>query len=509
MPPSTGEEYKERLRDDRTVVYKGEEIDDVTTHPATRGMVETQAELFDLQHDEEYRDTLTYHSEETGQRESICYRRPTSVEELREHREAAEVFHDYTVGFGGRSSVFLARGITGLAITHDNFDTEEQQRGQYILDYYEWARENDPVITHGVVDPQIDRSESTGSSSFRQEGDSGAGNRPGVLRKVEERDDGIVVSGAKMLATMGPQADELHIYPFGHYSEDEADEALAFAVPVDADGLRMICRPALAESDERNHPLASRFDEMDAMVVFDEVFVPDHRVFINGDTEMASSWMLSSGQVNMAVHDNVVKNIAKTEAALGVALLAAESTGVDEYYHVKAKLGEIAEVKSQQEAILSDMETKALDHGEYVLPNQGVGMPAVTSFGGAYDRILEILQDITGSGLVGIPAWEDLEDGGVVGDDVETYFRGKDMSARERMGIQKIAHDMAINGLGMREAHYEKFQFGSPMQLKVNMYNAIPNEDELKEKVIEHGLKGADDPPGDQADTKEAVADDD
>nr|WP_049987310.1 4-hydroxyphenylacetate 3-hydroxylase N-terminal domain-containing protein [Halobellus rufus] len=208
MPAITGGEFIERLRDDRTVYYKGEVIDDVTVHPATREMIATQAELFDLQHDEESREQLTYESPSTSDRVSIFYKRPQSREDLKARRRASTIWQQYTSGVGGRSSDFLAAGITGLAITHDVFDKADQERGSTITDYYEYCRENDMCLSHALIDPQIDRSE---TSSFRT--DDGDSERPGSIRMVEDRSDGMVVSGARMLATLGPQADELLVFP--------------------------------------------------------------------------------------------------------------------------------------------------------------------------------------------------------------------------------------------------------------------------------------------------------
>ncbi|PSP82506.1 4-hydroxyphenylacetate 3-monooxygenase, oxygenase component [Halobacteriales archaeon QS_1_68_17] len=503
MPLRTKEEYVQSLRDSREVYYKGERIDDVTTHPATRGMIETQGELYDLQRDPEHRETLTY--EEDGERYSVFYRRPESRDDLEARREASRLWMDYTCGVSGRAADFLASGVTGMAISHEHFDTGERDFGEHVLDYYEYCRENDVCLTHALVDPQIDRTE---GSSFRLPDDGG--DRPGVLRKVGEDDDGIVVSGARMLATLGPQAEEILVYPFGFYAPDEADQALAFAVPAAADGVRQICRPSLSGNDARNHPLSSRFDEMDSFVVFDEVHVPWERVFVDADPEVANGWR-DTAYTNMALHQTSIKDLAKAEFAFGVAMMLAESTGVDEYFQVEAKLGEIATTIEQTRSCIVAGECQAAEFGDtgYVVPD-GTSLSAVTSsFPDMYPRIIEIIRDVGGSGLIGVPAWEDLEAENPLGGDVETYFRGKDIDARERMGIQKLAFELAIGGMGGREELYERFYTGGPMRVKSNMYKNWEDKDALRRRVREYGLAGADRPRGGVESPAESTADDD
>ena len=356
-----------------------------------------------------------------------------------------------------------------------------------VVRYYEYCRENDLCLTHALIDPQIDRSK---GSSFRTEDDV---DRPGALRKVADADDGIVVSGARMLATLGPQADELLIFPFGHYGENEADEALAFAIPIEADGLRLICRPSLSPNDAGNHPLASRMDEMDTFVVFDEVFVPNDRLFVDADVEVANAWR-DTAQPAFASHQTVTKDLVKAEFVFGVAVMLAESTGVDEYFHVQSKLGEIAEAANLLNAAVLAAERQATEYRDtgYVVPEYTTLNAALSSFADSYQRFVQILKDIGGSGLVGVPAWEDLDSAPPLGDDVETYFRGKEMAARERLGVQKLAADIAVSGFGGREELYERFHVGGPMRVKANQYKGYPDTEEIKARVRRFGLADVD-----------------
>jgi 4-hydroxyphenylacetate 3-monooxygenase len=126
-----------------------------------------------------------------------------------------------------------------------------------------------------------------------------------------------------------------------------------------------------------------------------------------------------------------------------------------------------------------------------------------------YPRIIEIIRDIGGSGLIGVPAWEDLEAEDPLGGDVERYFRGKDMDARERMGIQKLAFELAIAGMGGREELYERFYTGGPMRVKSNMYKNWGDKDDLRKRVRQYGLNGAASADTDIGHPTETPADDD
>jgi len=506
MPVRTKEEYRQGLRDGREVYYKGELVEDVTEHPATRGMVETQSELFDLQSNPEYEDLLTFESPSTGDPVSIFYKKPTSKADLEQRRKASKLWMDYTCGMSGRANDFLANGVTGMAIGRDLFADEDADHdfAQNVEDYYEYCRENDVCLTHALIDPQIDRSE---SSSFRLEDDSA--DRPGAVRKVDEDDDGIVVSGARMLATLGPQADEILLYPFGYYGEGEEAQALAFAVPADADGVRQICRPQLSRNDERNHPLSSRFDEMDTFVVLDEVHVPWERVFIDGDIEAANAWRdkTETAYAGLTYHQTAIKDLAKAEFCFGVATMLAESTGIDEYFHVQAKLGEISTMVEQIRACVQAAEAQAYEFGDYVIPEPRPLFAVTASFPDQFPRIVDIIRDLGGSGLIGVPHWEDLEAENPLGGDVETYFRGKDIEANERLGVQKLAYEIAIGSLGSREELYERFYTGGPMRVKSNMWKNHPDMEALKERVREYGIQGADEPSASAA--AQSAADDD
>jgi 4-hydroxyphenylacetate 3-monooxygenase len=236
-------------------------------------------------------------------------------------------------------------------------------------------------------------------------------------------------------------------------------------------------------------------DEMDVFMVFDEVFVPEDRIFVNGDVDLANA-VMRSAQPAFATHQTLITDLSKTEFALGVAMALAESTGIDEYFHVQAKLGEIVEMLQMLQSSAMAMEMKAEEYGDtgYVVPDFPTGLSALSSFADSYQRVVQIIRDLGGSGLIGVPAWEDLEADAPLGGDVETYFRGKDMPAQERLGIQKLAHEIAVTDFGSREAIYERFHVSGPMRVKTMLFKQLPVKEQLKQKAKQNGLRHADAP---------------
>ncbi|WP_049987309.1 4-hydroxyphenylacetate 3-hydroxylase C-terminal domain-containing protein [Halobellus rufus] len=232
---------------------------------------------------------------------------------------------------------------------------------------------------------------------------------------------------------------------------------------------------------------------MDVFVVFDNVFVPEDRIFVKGNVEAANVWR-QTAQPSFAMHQTLTKDIAKSEFVFGVALLLAESTGINEHFHVQSKLGEIGEIVQLLRNSVESMERHAEEYKNtgYLIPDYTAGSSAVSHFADLYQRAMEILMDLGGSGLVGVPAYEDLEADDPLGGDVKTYFRGKEMNARERIGVQKLARDLTISGFGRREELYERFHVGGPMRVKSNLYKGFPDKDGLKERAREHGLRTID-----------------
>ena len=272
----TGAAVLEGLRDGRAVHIDGERVADVTRDPRFAGGARTLASLYDLQNRPDLEAAMTYRSPASGDRVGLSFIEPKSPDELRRRRAMVKIWHDETLGMFGRAPDFLNVVLSSFASGADAFGPPY---GANMRAYYELARERDLVSTHSLTNPQVDRSRNVAAQA-----------KDLAAKAVRDTDQGIVISGARMLATLGAYADELLVMPAPSYPLPETEEAkpfaIGFAIPVATPGVRMICRPSVMHrgaGSPLDHPLSVRYDESDCMVVFDDVLVPWERVFIYRD----------------------------------------------------------------------------------------------------------------------------------------------------------------------------------------------------------------------------------
>ncbi len=158
MPIRTGAEYLESLRDDRHVAIDGERVMDVTSDPRFAGAAHTLAELLDLQHDPDLTDTMTFTSPATGDKVGITHIIPQSQQDVLDRNKAIQVWMDCSCGMLGRSPDYKNMFISSYAAGADNFKRDGFDGSDNIRNYHNYVRENDQVITHVLVNPQVDRS---------------------------------------------------------------------------------------------------------------------------------------------------------------------------------------------------------------------------------------------------------------------------------------------------------------------------------------------------------------
>jgi 4-hydroxyphenylacetate 3-monooxygenase len=251
MGARTGKEYLERLsRHSPEVWIGGERITDVTKHPATAPAARELARLYDLQHRDDVRDFMLFPSPTTGEPVSTQFLLPRTHEDLLKRRKMHKLWADATFGLMGRTTDFIGAMLTAWCASA-RFFGESADR---VRAYFAYVRDNDLFLTHALADPPVDRSKPPHAQPDPFT----------YLGVVRETEDGLIVRGAKMLATAGPYADEILVWPFSlrRYTPEDARYAIAFAIPTDSPGLRFICREPYGGTDIFDHPLGSRFDEM-------------------------------------------------------------------------------------------------------------------------------------------------------------------------------------------------------------------------------------------------------
>ena len=295
---------------------------------------------------------MTYVSPTTGERVGLSFIMPSTREELERRRVMMLHWARATCGMMGRSPDFMNVTFAAWAAAADYFAQEGAQFGENIRRYYEHIRENDLTLTHSLINLQRSR---TVSGMFNLEEGT-------ALSVVRETDAGIVVRGARVLATLGPLADEIAVYSprVARHTEKHSPFALNFAIPCGTPGLKFLCRESFDLGRSHfDHPLGSRFEEMDSVVFFDDVLVPWERVFLLGDVDLINATAVTTHSAVHTAHQGAAKNLAKSEFVLGVALLMTQTLGNAHLPHTEERLAELTMYAELTRACIRSAEADA------------------------------------------------------------------------------------------------------------------------------------------------------
>jgi 4-hydroxyphenylacetate 3-monooxygenase len=455
MPARSGAEYLAGLRDGREIWLGGERVVSVPDDPILGRMARTLAELYDLQWDPAYQPRLTYPSPTSGDLVSLAFLEPRSRDDLVRRREMFATWAYHHGGILGRTPDYLNAILAGCAMASPHFARNGPVYAQRMVTYYETCRERDLCATHAFLDPQTNRA--------RTQTDQPDPTAP--LHVVGESAEGLVVSGARTLATLAPFADELLVLPSTTrlQPQDAARYAFAFAVPVSTAGLRFICRQSFDQGrPPAEEPLAARYEEMDAVAIFHEVVVPWERVFLQGDIGLLNGLFRETQAFTHGIHQFVTKNLVKAEFVLGVASLVAEAIGRTDLPTYQQLLGEVVDVVETLRAYLLAAEAAAVEdeHG-YWVPNPSIMGTARNYFPRAYPRLIEILQLVGSSGLMATPTERDLA-APELSADVEKYYQSATLMGHDRVRLFRLAWDLACSSFAGRQVLYERFFAGDP-----------------------------------------------
>jgi 4-hydroxyphenylacetate 3-monooxygenase len=459
----TGKQLLQSLRDDRQLFIDGERVTDVTADPRLAAAAESLAELYDMQHDAALVDRMTFVSPTGGERVGLSFIEPRSVDDLIRRRDMVKIWADATCGMFGRSPDYMNIFITAFASAAAEFGQKEKRFAENIRNYYEYIREHDICMTHTLINPQVDRSRPV----EKQDKDLAA-------KIVNETDRGIVIRGARMVSTLAAYSHDLVVLPSTYIANSKEAEpyAFGFSVPVNAPGLRVICRPSVTHQNAASlmdFPLSARFDETDAMVIFDDVLVPWERVFIHRDPELCNGLYNRTGIMPQIMHQFSTKNWAKAEFMMGLAFAIAKSTNIDQHLHVQGMLAELIQHTEFSRACLRASEADA-EPGPFGTMTPAA-MPLWTvrmMFSDMFRRACEIIQILGAGGLVAVPSYAEL--GGPASADVSTYFQAANTDAPTRIKLFRLAFDAAVSSFAGRQQLYERYYSGDPVRLAGTLY---------------------------------------
>jgi 4-hydroxyphenylacetate 3-monooxygenase len=450
MAARTGEEFLKGLRArPRDLWLEGAKVDDVTEHPAFAGAAAALAAVYDRQH--AFPDECLMPDPVTGEPINVSHIIPRSKDDLLRRHRALVRSAEVSVGLMGRTPDYLNVTFAGFAgeraawIGADGRNTEGHD---HLVAFQRQLAREDLALTHTIVHPTVDRAT---DQAF-------AGN-PVPLHKVGATAHGIVVRGARILATLAPFADELAVYP-GHPLPPGAppEYALSFSIAMDTPGLVFLCRDSASApgGDLFDRPLSARFDEQDAFVIFDDVEVPRERVFIDADPDVYNSVMGPTAWWANIMQQTTIRALTKLEFAYGLATRLAEAVN-DASPGTLEMLGELlGYVEVTRNAVLL-AEEHASDRGEGVwFPDGRPLHPMRALLATWFPRVNDIIITIGSHNLLAAPSR------GMLDDDrlrplLDEFLHGANgVDAEERAALYRLAWDFVGSNLAARNDLYER-----------------------------------------------------
>ena len=470
-----GEQYLEGLRDDREVWLQGERVKDVTQHPGLCRSAKTLASFMDRQSDPEYQDIVTF--KEDGKRIATSFLVPKSKEDVISRGEAFYEWAKWSNGMFGRTPDYKNASITAFYGGASLLEESSKEYAENMRNYYHYASTNDKVLTHSLLNPTV-------NFELSKEGKSDKDVSLGV---VKENDAGIFVTGARLLATLGPQADEVEVFPstlLNRQKGSDLEYAFAFVASLNSPGLRMICRDSYDHAKSHyDAPLSSRYEEMDAVITFNEVFVPWERVFIYRDPDLCNRAFAQNHAVTQMMHQVVCGKLAKAEFIVGLLCAMARASGKDKDMAIKGQIAEAMFIAETVRALRFSAEQHAHEdeYGNYIPMRR----PLDTSrnlFPKMYPRLIELVQLLGSSSLMATPSELDLTN--EISGDVSQYFQLQNLESKDRIALFRLAHDISVSGFGSRQTLYERFFFG-PSAIMSSVYFDLYNKDDMIDRVNE------------------------
>jgi 4-hydroxyphenylacetate 3-monooxygenase oxygenase component len=465
MAARNGEQFLESLRDGRELWVDGERVRDVTSHPALAGAAHLLGEVFDLQHAHPV--ACLVPDPETGEPINASHLVPRSRADLERRRLCLERIAEHTMGVMGRTPDYMNVTFAGFAGRDDEWGAFGNEAGAAnLVRFQKELRRRDLALTHTLIHPTVDKSQP----------DVAAGGGEIALHKVEDTANGIVVRGARILATLAPFSNEIAVYPGHAIPLDGHRYALAFSIPVAAPGLRFVCRDSATRGTNRfDHPFSSRFDEQDAFVIFDDVEVPRDRIFVDGNVDVYNQVLMTGWYPNV-MQQTMIRAQTKLEFAYALACRMAETIG-DKTQGTLELLGELLGYAELTRVAVRTAEAEAFEWGNGIWFPNGAPLAQLRHFLPVWmPRANEILRLIGSHNLLATPTEAQLDDP-TLGPQLAKYLQGAGgVSAKTRTRIFRLAWDFAGSALGSRGEQYERFYLASASRNRMLAHMFAPRD---------------------------------
>ncbi len=443
MALRTPQAYQASLQDERVIYYKGERVKDVTTHPVLRVAVQHASIDYQMAEDPRYRDLAVVHDPQTGEEISRYYHLPRSSDDLLQRSQLIE-----TATSLGRTLVVLIKEIGSDALFALHLVARRMDEALHtdylsrVQRFYQHCARNDLALAVAQTDVKGDRSLGPSQQTHPDY----------YVRIVDERPDGIVVRGAKIHTSVLTNANEVIVLPTRNMSEADRDYAVAFAIPVQTPGLKMICSPYGApRAGGHDHPITSQHKMMETLTVFDDVFVPRQRVFLQKQWQYAGD--LAKTFVEFHRFTAISYKLPLTDALVGAAQLIADYNGLTRAGHIREKITRlIAYTQTLRALTVQAAQQCHVQEEGIAVPNPLLVNIAKLHFAEHYHQMIAYLQDISGGILVTAPGEEDLHNP-ETRPWVEKYLGGRaGVSAAARLRLLSMISELTSSDFGGYQA---------------------------------------------------------
>ena len=450
--PFTGQEYIESLRDGREIWIYGEKVENVTTHPAFRNTARMLARLYDALHDGRKNTLCTETDTGSGGYTHKFFKASCNTEEMVGARDAIVESARLTYGWMGRSPDYKASFLATLGANSEFYAPFQENARRW----YKKAQEEVTFVNHAIVNPPVDRNKELAEV------------RDVYMHVEKETDGGLIISGAKVVATTSTLTHYNFIANNGALPIKTKDFAFVCIVPTDAPGCKLFCRPSYAMAADVigspfDYPLSSRLDENDSIIVFDKVFVPWENVFAYGDIDKINNFFPRSGFLPRFMFHGCTRLAVKLDFLAGLLLKGVEATGAKDFRGVQVQVGELLAWRNLFWGLTDAMARTPVSWTPgYVLPNLEYGLAYRVASSMIYPRLKEIIENVLASALIYLPSHVSDFKVPEIRKYLDQFVRGSNgYTALDRVKLMKLVWDAIGTEFGGRHELYERNYFGN------------------------------------------------
>ncbi len=479
----TGDDYRESLRRlSPRVFVNGEGVESVADHPSLAPGINAMAITYDYAHDERYRQLMTATEQSSGKLVNRMLHVDRSAQDLIEKLEAVRL----TCREVGCAQRYLAHD--SLSAVYQAAYRMDAETGSEVLSrflaYLHRVQDEDLSIGVAMTDGKGDR-------SLRP---SQQANKDAYVHIKERRKDGIVIRGAKAIITGAPYMHELLVMPCRNMTEEDADFAVCCAVPVDADNLTVVSRPA-GRPGEKAAKFSAKYGQCTATAIFDDVFVPWENVFLAGEWQF--SQYLTSTYATHHRHSCIGARAGFGDLLIGAGVLMIEANGLDagRQPHLRNDLVELIKIVEgfyacgAAASIYGFRDASRVYQPDGVFANVGKLMMATQIY-----EMHRLAHDVSGGLIVALPGPDEDHNPETRGDLMAMLETRPDVPHEKRMDVARLMGDLTASDQAGWMSVISLHGGGSPEALRREIYRYYPLQErrELVERLLDRGVLAVD-----------------